>query len=471
MPRSNFLDWTKNMGDGQRSKWVGLLLGLIILGLAGGARGWYVLHGTDATAGDVWHVQTASMTPDGKQTEVDALVDSLKANGPIHGYKGHGPLGELEVTGHIAPGYPLFRYLVEHHLAGWVGFSEQPISLTRWLQVGLGALTALFYFVIAKRAFASVVVGLLAGLAAACHPYWVVNCAELRDGTLATFFVALVLLLGVRAGLKGGALTSLLLGLALALMALTRAALLPFALVMLMWFMMRSRRLQQGWLCALVAFFGFLCGLSSWAVRCYQDLGEPVPIVTTAWYHLWVGNNPRATGGAANEEMLAQLSEERKKELAALPQAKRYQKLSGDVYRFATEEPFKKIECRAKACLYFFLGSTDPQRTSLLDASRAGAMPDVWVTNVLGGVLAGLFILAILGWRWSYGWKYRSQPLALAIFWIPLPYLITHAEALHGPRLPMDGPLLCLAALAAASFIPGIGGKLFAGEAPTFEKA
>lgn len=459
------------MTDGNRSKWLGLLLGLIILGVAGGVRGWYVLHGTEPNAADVWHVQSATMMPEGKQTEVDALVESLKANGPVHGFKGKAPLGnENEVTAHIAPGYPLFRYALEQHLAGWVGFSEKPQQLTRWVQVGMGALTALLYYMTARRAFASLIVGLLTGAATALYPYWVINCAEMRDGTLATFLVACSLFLGVQAGLQGGALTSLLLGLSLALAALTRGALLPFAVVMLMWFMLRSRRLPQGWLCALVAFFGFVCGLSSWVVRCYQDLGEPVPIVTTAWYEIWVGNNAKATGGPADEAMLEQFSAERRKELAGLPQAKRYAALSTDVYHFAMEQPFKKLQSRAKACLYFFLGSTEPRRANLMDYSGAGVAPDAWVTNMLGGVLIGLFILALLGWRWSYGWKYRAQPIAIAIFWIALPYLLTHAETLHGPRLPMDGALICLAALAVASLIPGIGGKLFAGEAATFEK-
>ena len=74
-----------------------------------------------------------------------------------------------------------------------------------------------------------------------------------------------------------------------------------------------------------------------------------------------------------------------------------------------------------------------------------------------------MFALAFLGWRWSYGWRKESMPASLAVIWIPLPYILSHAEALSGPRLPLDGVLLCYAAFAAACFIPGLGGHLFHG--------
>ena len=173
----------------------------------------------------------------------------------------------------------------------------------RWIQVGLGALTAAFYFLFARRAFRSLAVGTLAGLFAALHPFWVVEVANIDDGTLASFALALCLLLASQAGEKGGALTSLLLGGSLAGLALVRAAYLPFAFVMLVWFLLRSRTLRLGWLCALCAFLGFGAALAPWTVRNYQEFNEPVPVVTSTYLHLWVGNNPKATGGPATEEM------------------------------------------------------------------------------------------------------------------------------------------------------------------------
>ena len=70
--------------------------------------------------------------------------------------------------------------------------------------------------------------------------------------------------------------------------------------------------------------------------------------------------------------------------------------------------------------------------------------------------LLGLLVLAFLGWRWSYGWQAESMPAALAMIWIPLPYILSHAEALSGPRLPLDGVLLCYAAFALLCLTPGV---------------
>jgi hypothetical protein len=76
-----------------------------------------------------------------------------------------------------------------------------------------------------------------------------------------------------------------------------------------------------------------------------------------------------------------------------------------------------------------------------------------------------MVLLATLGWRWSFGYCYESMPLSLALIWIPLPYLLSHAEGLSGPRLPLDGVLLCCAAFALVFLTPGVGQRLRDGPA------
>src|SRR5262249_50309832 len=115
---------------------------------------------------------------------------------------------------------------------------SEPELTVRWAQAGLGALTAALYFLFARRAFRSTLVGALAGLLCACHPFWVANCAEINDGTLASFLLAACLFLGARAGQERGPFTSLLYGLALAGAALVRAAWLPLAFAGLLWFLL-----------------------------------------------------------------------------------------------------------------------------------------------------------------------------------------------------------------------------------------
>jgi hypothetical protein len=50
--------------------------------------------------------------------------------------------------------------------------------------------------------------------------------------------------------------------------------------------------------------------------------------------------------------------------------------------------------------------------------------------------------------------------------WIPLPYILSHAEALSGPRLPLDGVLLCYSAFAIGCLVPGWSARLLAGYRP-----
>src|SRR5262249_10639358 len=154
------------------------------------------------------------------------------------------------------------------------------------------------YFLFARRAFGSALVAVLAGLFCALHPFWVVSAAELEDGTVAAFLLGLAVWLGARGGQSGGALTSLLYGLVLAGLALVRAALLPFVFVAVLWSLWRCRSLPRGWLYALLAFLGFANALVPWTVRNYQLDEDVVPVVDTAWWHLWIGNSPGATGGA-----------------------------------------------------------------------------------------------------------------------------------------------------------------------------
>ena len=54
----------------------------------------------------------------------------------------------------------------------------------------------------------------------------------------------------------------------------------------------------------------------------------------------------------------------------------------------------------------------------------------------------------------------EAMPASLVVFWLPLPYVLSHAEYLVGPRLPMDGVLLCYAAFALVALLPGLGGAL-----------
>ena len=342
--------------------------------------------------------------------------------------------------------------------------------MVRWIQCGLGALTAGFYFLFARRAFRSLTAGLLVGLLCALHPFWVVNTAALDDGVLASFLVSLVMFSGARAGQTGGPFASLIHGLALAAAALVRAALLPFAFAALAWFLLSSRKLPSGWLAALLAFLGFVIGVAPWAVRNWQEFGEPIPVVDSAYLHLWMGNNPQADGGRVDPEKVLPADDVQKLK-DDKKQPERYSRLGRAVWDDMRDHPAAVAQHRFQSCLAFFFGATSrptadesaasagAARMRVVDAARATDDDRKVLSSsdmIFFWTLLGVLVLAFLGWRWSYGWQAESMPAALAVFWIALPYILSHAEALSGPRLPLDGVLLCYAAFALLCLTPGV---------------
>jgi hypothetical protein len=210
-----------------------------------------------------------------------------------------------------------------------------------------------------------------------------------------------------------------------------------------------------------------------------------VPIADSGFYHVWIGNNPNATGGPVTPEMLKDaettLNQNAPKKLGESDQPERYSRLHEVVRDMMHHDTLRVVNARIYAAMYFFLGKkffddgtfvaqlSEPAKTSGEDESAASWARDVqaWLQNAVNVVLAVTMLLllafGLLGWRWTYGWRRDSRPATLAMLFIPLPYILTHAEALHGPRLPLDGVLLCYTAFVLC--LPIIGGYLAAGSA------
>jgi 4-amino-4-deoxy-L-arabinose transferase-like glycosyltransferase len=454
------------MADIPRFRPADLVLLLLVLAAAAGTRAGYLMTCADSGRNSGPLIVQDSRPPlrdfnapddmrgGPRRTELDALIDSVEKD---RGFRSPAPFSDgEEPTAHTSPGYPwlvglLGRFVPEAKLD----------STVRWGQVGLGALTAGLYFFFARRAFRSLLVGTLAGLFAALHPFWIIDTAAINDGTLAAFALAGCLFLGGQAGEKGGALLSLLFGLALAGLALVRASMLPFSFVAVVWFLLRSRTLPRGWLCAVLAFLGFANGLAPWTVRNFQMFNEPVPIVSSTWLHLWIGNNPQATGGPMTAEMEKAAPTDELRKVANQPA--RYALL----FKEATKEsPERMLRNRLRAALMFFVGERWLQDGTLAEASSTTGKEDMpaWLADnqgvTLQAVLLAMLLLAGLGWRWTYGWRWESAIATLAMLFVPLPWMLGHAESLSGPRLPLDGVLLCYAAFAFVCLIPGPNGPL-----------
>lgn len=446
------------------------LLGLFVLVTGIGTRAYYLNRYSFQEVGprQVWQVQGHSVVispPD--TTALDQLVANIKKDGLHHGFVAQTPLGpdKPEPTAFIAPLHPLYRAgleLLAENYQDTIPFTKT--SVVRWVQVVLGGLTCLFYFIIAWRAFGqNHLLALLVGLATAVYPYWIINVAELEDGVLATFLLAWSLSLGVGIGQKGGVIRSLIFGIVLAALSLTRASLLPFAVVVQLWLFLRCRQLKNGGACAVMCFLGFLGGLAPWGYHCYAMLKAPVPLVTSAWFDVWAGNNEASTGGDYQWNMKTRLPVDLVRQLQDTPQAERYALLADRVLQEVVEHPGETAKRRMRAAMQFLVGGHAPN-LPLFSSGEKATPPSWWVRPILMIALPVLFVLAFLGWRWSYGWKTHSAPVSLAIFWIPLPYLLTHAGPLHSSRLPLDGVLILLVGIGLLAMLPLLGARLMAGE-------
>lgn len=448
------------------------LFGLLVLIVALGTRYYYLseFQFLDCTANNVWQVQgrdLVSTPPD--RTDLDQLVENLKKEG-LAGFVTRTPLGpdKEEPTAHQAPLYPLIRAGIETLAENYKEtVSVSKGSSVRLVQLLLGGLTCLCYYLVAWRAFGqNQLLALLVGLATAFYPFWIINTGELEDGVLASFLLAWSLSLGVYVGQKGGIVRSFLLGVVLAALALTRASLLPFTIVVQLWFFLRCRSVPQGSLSAICCLLGFAGGLAPWGYHCIQVFHAPVPIVNSAWFHVWVGNNPKSDGGNYNWSMkkdLARIKPELVKKLEETPVTDRYALLADTVTTEIIEKPADTAKRRLKSALQFLFGTPTMHGTLFWPGEKTLAAP-LWLRPALLLSLVAILSLALLGWRWSYGWKKQSAPLSLAIFWVPLPYVLSHADQLHASRLPLDGVLIVLAAVGLLSLLPYFGSSLLQGE-------
>jgi 4-amino-4-deoxy-L-arabinose transferase-like glycosyltransferase len=433
-------------------KWLGPI---VVFVLALGLRSWYLVDFADS----------GSTSPPLRVQDqrLEDLADDLKLARGENQYLGRAPWNDRpEITAFAAPGYfffasALYRLPVDFEPA------------VRWTQCVLGALTAAIWCLLARKLFRSQLVAIVAGLLCAVYPIWIVNVGELDDGVLASFLLVVALLVGTLGSRTGGPLASLAFGLLLALLCLVRAVFVPFAFAAVLWYLWQCKRHQASWVSSVLVFLGFINGLLPWTVRNYQVFHEVVPVVDSAYYHLWVGNNPNATGGPLTLDKQKQTLamgnvEDRERllrQLYEMNEPERYDSLAHDIVHEVRDRPAETLRRRLWAGLCFWFGQ-DLLEAPRAPTSTASDLP--WLVRYWQGIETGtlvvVFVLATLGWRWSFAWARRSRLITLAVGLCFLPYLLSHGMAQQGPRLPLDGILLTYAAFALVACIPGVSGQL-----------
>ncbi len=157
----------------------------------------------------------------------------------------------------------------------------------------MGAGTALCAFLIGRNLF-NTFVGILACAITAVYPYYVMHDTALQETGMVTFWTALAVYLLLRASKLNRNGDWFLAGLALGLIALTRASVAPTAGVALIWTAVWAVRdsIRDKLLKTSLVLLAILVMVGPWLIRTYRLTGAAV-LSSQTGSALWKGNNPQ----------------------------------------------------------------------------------------------------------------------------------------------------------------------------------
>jgi hypothetical protein len=210
-----------------------------------------------------------------------------------HGYTFYGDLARSmaagrgfalggEPTGFRVPFYPLFLVAIS-----FGRFAVLPVTLGQSI---VGAGTVVCVGLLAADLFGHRS-AILAAMATAVYPYYVVHDTALQETGLFTLLTLISVLLLLRASRTGSLAIASAAGIVLAADVLTRATILPFATFAPIWLAVAGPRTRRARWTAAVCAAALAATVSPWLLRSYRLFGSPV-LVTETGTALWRGNNP-----------------------------------------------------------------------------------------------------------------------------------------------------------------------------------
>ena len=241
-----------------RHSWVGPLLA--ILSLAVGARIFFgLMWRTDVALTDSYYGQIALDIVSGESLETVFMREMTVERMPVY------PIFLATII--LVSGPSSISILIGHALLG-------------------GGITFLA-FLLGKEIFNSRT-GLLAALIAAVYPYYVGNNIGLTDEAMLTLVLALDVLFAIKLLKKQSLTLRTLTGVMLGLALLTRASVLSYVPLLLLWLYF-FLPLQKSKICLTVV-FSFSVIVLPWLIINYQIVGRPTLTGHTG-FPLWNGNN------------------------------------------------------------------------------------------------------------------------------------------------------------------------------------
>ena len=289
------------------------------------------------------------------------------------------------------PFYPVFCAL----LYRLFGHHSEVVQLAQMLA---GTLLCLVAYDLARRLF-SVRAGLWAAWLVALHPglsyYSTANLHVLVFDAL--FFLSVVwafVVIDEGYRLKHFVASGLALGFAL----LSRASVLAFMPVGLVWFWWRAfhrvgaRKLLLG-MCVMLSVAWLI--VAPWLIRNHRLYGRPFYFLSTVGMNLWLGNNPHASGSALSiegEPIIHMVSSEFLTPISRLSETEQDDYLRREAITYMASHPWRTIQLYGKKLLAFWWFS--PQSGLWYPRSWLG-LYQIWYVGLLLFVGMGLWAVLV----------------------------------------------------------------------------
>jgi 4-amino-4-deoxy-L-arabinose transferase-like glycosyltransferase len=331
--------------------------------------------------------------------------------------------------------------------AGMLGIGLKGFIGMRMLNMLFGAITVMIGFrtgllLGGKRT------AWIAGLALACYPYYIYYTGLAMPETLNIMLLAAVMWALIMAAHKLNVGWSIVLGVLIGLLALTRSNIILFIPFLLLFILLNNARKgmqAKKLLSILIIVASFMAVMSPWIIRNYNIHGRLMLIPNRSGINLWMRNSPdamapelAAAGQSIPQNILDDLKE---KELLEFPV-------------FAGKDEIERDQILQERMLRFI--AANPGYFAYMSWLRLGDFMAVVGPNIRG------LIAVIAGWL-SYGiallfaimslWFLRRRFRDLWIFYVLILYYIVSHALLHGGiqyRLPIDQFIVLLAAMTAS---------------------
>ena len=199
-------------------------------------------------------------------------------------------------SAYMSPVYTLFLYL--HFLF----FGERNYFWVELSQALIGSFSAVLLVLIGKKLI-NEKVGIFSGLLFAFYPiyvYWVTRAQQL---VIDIFLLELSIYCVIWSFQKESSWRHLLAGMVMGLTALSKTFYLSFPAFYWLWiWLWKKPGIRKAFLIAGLWACGCIIVIMPWMIRNYRTFGEIIPITTNGGVNLWIGNNPKATGGLYTKE-------------------------------------------------------------------------------------------------------------------------------------------------------------------------